>query len=105
MLPVSDRAQDRTASILEGLALEDSRVHPSVDTLPARWLGKCHACHLGASTASGDWFLFTDADCWPKKEVIAHAIAVAERENVDHVTLTPVSSLRRFLPKRGISLS
>jgi hypothetical protein len=37
--------------------------------------------------------------------VIARAIAVAEWENVDHVTLTPMSSFRRFLPKRGISLS
>ena len=81
-------------------------MHPKrVDTLAARWLGKCHACHLGASTASGDWFLFTDADCWLEKEVIARAIAVAEWENVDHVTLTPVSRFRRFLPKRGISLS
>ena len=75
--------------------------------LSLAFLGPAEALtgHLGASTASGDWFLFTDADCWLKKEVIARAIAVAEWENVDHVTLTPVSRFRRFLPKRGISLS
>src|SRR5207344_3301536 len=53
------------------------------------WLGKCHACHVGAGHATGDWILFTDADCWLTPGVIARALQVAEREGVDHVTLTP----------------
>jgi chlorobactene glucosyltransferase len=90
VIPVSDRARDRTDSILKQVALEDSRVHPQrVDVLPDGWLGKCYACHVGASCATGDWILFTDADCWLKPDVIARAIAVAEREGVDHITLTP----------------
>ncbi len=90
VIPVSDRARDGTDRILKQLALEDSRVHPKrVNALPERWLGKCYACHVGASSATGDWILFTDADCWLKPDVIARAIAIAERENVDHVTLTP----------------
>lgn len=90
VIPVSDRARDGTDRILKQLALEDSRVHPKrVNVLPERWLGKCYACHVGASSATGDWILFTDADCWLKPDVIARAIAIAERENVDHVTLTP----------------
>ena len=65
-------------------------MHPKrVNVLPERWLGKCHACHVGASSATGDWILFTDADCWLKPDVIARAIAIAEQENVDHVTLNP----------------
>jgi glycosyltransferase involved in cell wall biosynthesis len=90
VIPVSDRARDRTDSILKQVALEDSRVHPQrVDVLPDGWLGKCYACHVGASCATGDWILFTDADCWLKPDVIARAIVVAEREGVDHITLTP----------------
>jgi cellulose synthase/poly-beta-1,6-N-acetylglucosamine synthase-like glycosyltransferase len=58
-----------------------------VDVLPDGWLGKCHACHLGASAATGDWILFTDADCWSKPDVIARALRVAERDQADHVTL------------------
>jgi len=33
--------------------------------------------------------LFTDGDCWLKPDVIARALLVAEREQADHVTLTP----------------
>ena len=55
--------------------------------LPEGWLGKCHACHVGASAATGDWILFTDADCWLKPDVIARAVRVAERDGADHVTM------------------
>ncbi len=58
-----------------------------VDVLPEAWLGKCHACHVGASAATGDWILFTDADCWLKPDVIARAVRVAERDHADHVTM------------------
>ena len=90
VIPVDDRSRDRTGQILKALSVEDSRVHPKrVDALPPDWLGKCYACHFGASSARGDWLLFTDADCWLKPDVLARALAVAERENVEHVTLTP----------------
>ena len=39
--------------------------------------------------ATGDWMLFTDADCWLKPDVIARALRVADRDAADHVTLTP----------------
>jgi hypothetical protein len=30
--------------------------------------------------ARGEWLLFTDADCWLKPDVIARALAVAQRD-------------------------
>jgi glycosyltransferase involved in cell wall biosynthesis len=87
---VDDRSTDRTSEILRRLAKEDARVRVKrVDMLPAGWLGKCHACHAGAGAATGDWILFTDADCWLKPDVIARAVRVAEREGADHVTMSP----------------
>ena len=75
VIVVDDRSQDRTGDILRRLASEDARVQPRrVDVLPDGWLGKCHACHLGASAATGEWILFTDADCWLKPDVIARAL-------------------------------
>ena len=87
---VDDRSADRTPEILRRLSQEDARLRPlRVESLPDGWLGKCHACHAGASAATGEWLLFTDADCWLKPDVIARALRVAAREHADHVTMTP----------------
>jgi glycosyltransferase involved in cell wall biosynthesis len=89
LIIVDDRSTDGTSEILCRLARQDPRVKAMrVDVLPEGWLGKCHACHLGASIATGDWILFTDADCWLKPDVLARALRVAEREGADHITLT-----------------
>lgn len=88
VIVVDDRSADGTSEILQRLAKEDSRLHVKrVDVLPEGWLGKCHACHVGASAATGDWILFTDADCWLKPDVIARALAIAAHDQADHITL------------------
>ena len=90
VIVVDDRSTDRTRDILRRLASEDARVQAThVEVLPEGWLGKCYACHVGASAATAEWFLFTDADCWLKPDVIARAVRVADREAADHITLTP----------------
>jgi cellulose synthase/poly-beta-1,6-N-acetylglucosamine synthase-like glycosyltransferase len=86
---VDDRSTDRTGEILRQLAKEDARIQVKhVEALPDGWLGKCYACHLGASAATGDWILFTDADCWLKPDVIARAVRLAERDGADHVVIS-----------------
>jgi cellulose synthase/poly-beta-1,6-N-acetylglucosamine synthase-like glycosyltransferase len=71
------------------LSKEDSRLRVvRIDRLPEGWLGKCHACHVGASAATGDWILFTDADCWLTPDLIQRAVREAERDGADHVTLS-----------------
>lgn len=88
LIVVDDRSTDCTSEILQRLAKEDARLQVKrVDALPEGWLGKCHACHIGASAATGDWILFTDADCWLKPDVITRALCVAERDGADHLTL------------------
>lgn len=90
VIVVDDRSADATGDIVRRLASQDARVRATrVEQLPDGWLGKCHACHVGASLATGDWLLFTDADCWLKPDVIARALRVAARDAADHITLTP----------------
>jgi hypothetical protein len=90
VIVVDDRSRDGTAGILRRLAAEDARVKPiHISALPEGWLGKCHACHVGAAAATGDWILFTDADCWLKSDVLFRALTVAQREDVEHIALSP----------------
>ena len=90
VIVVDDRSTDATGEILRRLASVEARLRTTrVEHLPDGWLGKSHACHVGASLATGDWLLFTDADCWLKPDVIARALRVAAREAADHITLTP----------------
>jgi hypothetical protein len=90
VIVVDDRSTDATSDIMRRLELEDTRVRTiRVEHLPEGWLGKSHACHVGASLATGDWLLFSDADCWLKPDVIARALRVAARDAADHITLTP----------------
>jgi len=54
--------------------------------------------------ATGEWILFTDADCWLKPDVVARALRLAAREGVEHVALTP-GVAPGTLPGRGWHLS
>jgi glycosyltransferase involved in cell wall biosynthesis len=95
IIVVDDRSADRTSEILRRLAKEDARIQVKrVEVLPDGWLGKCHACHVGASAATGDWILFTDADCWLKPDVIARAVRLAERDGADHMVISPGLDLK-----------
>jgi glycosyltransferase involved in cell wall biosynthesis len=90
IIVVDDRSSDGTAAILARLSGDEPRLRViRIDALPDGWLGKCHACHVGANNASGEWILFTDADCWLKPDVITRALRVAENSKADHITLTP----------------
>ena len=62
---VDDHSADRTAAIVEDLA----RTHPRIalirsPPLPPRWIGKAHACAIGARAAApeSEWLCFIDAD-------------------------------------------
>src|SRR5204863_7455177 len=49
---VDDRSTDGTTEIVRKAGAADSRVRLiRVDELPPDWLGKCHACHVGATAA------------------------------------------------------
>jgi cellulose synthase/poly-beta-1,6-N-acetylglucosamine synthase-like glycosyltransferase len=87
---VDDRSTDGTSNVVKEAAKRDARLRViRIEKLPDGWLGKCHACHIGASVATGEWLLFTDADCWLHPDVITRAIQAAQREGVEHVTLAP----------------
>lgn len=63
ILVYDDGSSDGTGALVERLAAEDPRIrilHGAV--LPEGWIGKPHACHHLAESATGDLLVFLDAD-------------------------------------------
>jgi glycosyltransferase involved in cell wall biosynthesis len=90
LIVVNDRSTDETGAILEAMA----RQHPqlrimTVTELPGGWLGKNHALFVGASKASGELLLFTDADIIFDPSTLGRAVALMEQSRVDHLTAVP----------------
>lgn len=101
---VDDRSSDATPDILRAAA----DTHPAlrilrVDDLPPGWLGKCHACDVGARAATGDWLLFVDGDSWLGPDVVARAVTAARHADAAHVTLM-ASMARASLLGRALVL-
>lgn len=87
---VNDRSTDETGAILERLAREHPRLKVlHIEELPAGWLGKNHALFVCAAEASGTLLLFTDADIVFEPTTLRRAVALMEKDEIDHLTAIP----------------
>ncbi|MFH1239100.1 MAG: glycosyltransferase family 2 protein [bacterium] len=87
---VDDRSTDQTGAIIDRVAASDKRVKAvHVKELPEGWIGKLYAMHMGVREATGDWFLFSDADIHFKEGVLKKAVAYSEKRNLDHLGVIP----------------
>jgi cellulose synthase/poly-beta-1,6-N-acetylglucosamine synthase-like glycosyltransferase len=87
---VNDRSSDGTGAILDRVADGDPRLRVIHNReVPPGWLGKNHALHLGAQRAAGELILFTDADVVLEPTALARAVALLEREQLDHLAVGP----------------
>jgi 4,4'-diaponeurosporenoate glycosyltransferase len=98
ILVVDDQSEDRTAEV----SRENEAIVVRGQPLPEGWYGKPWACQQGARTATGDWFLFLDADTVLEDEAL-HRIASLSREEdcvhsicPAHRVPTPVEQLSAF---------
>jgi len=64
--------------------------------LPAGWLGKPHALFQGTERATGDFFLFMDADVRLAPAALRDAVAFCEVRGLDHLALFPGFERRGF---------
>ena len=65
--------------------------------LPAGWMGKPHACWCGAMRAKADWICFVDADVRAAPGLMATAVAAADEQSVDLLSLSPGPGTRQLL--------
>ncbi|HET9365857.1 MAG TPA: glycosyltransferase [Candidatus Angelobacter sp.] len=130
VIAVDDRSTDQTGQIMDRLAAEATAhgrlrvIH--VQELPAGWLGKLHAMWLGslrndalkkgtlrntqgddalrnAQQGSGEWLLFTDADCVFHPESLRRAVHYAIKTGADHLVLFPTAHMKTLGERMLIS--
>ena len=88
VVAVDDRSTDATGQILDDFGALHPRLRVvHVEDLPPGWLGKPHALQKAYEAATGEWLVFTDADVRFKTDVLRRAIALAKRQNLDHLSL------------------
>ena len=88
IIVVNDRSSDDTGKILHDIQQQ----HPQliildIQHLPEGWLGKNHALQQGATAASGDIFLFTDADIHLEASTVTRAVQHLTANHLDHLSL------------------
>ena len=93
-IAVNDRSTDRTGTILEKIAERDPRLTVvTIESLPAVWIGKPHALHVGAQQARGEFILFTDADIVFHPSALRKAMVHVQANGFDHVTVIPQGTM------------
>jgi len=91
VIAIDDRSTDSTGALMDLAAAEwPERIRVThLNELPQFWTGKVHAMAMAAREIATDWILFTDGDVSFAPQTIRLALAVAEREEVDHFVLLP----------------
>ncbi len=93
IIVANDRSTDRTADILANLQTEfpNKLTIVNIEHLPDNWYGKPHAITRAVKHATGEFLLFSDADCeFISPNAISTAVRYAEQENIGCLTLTPI---------------
>lgn len=96
---IDDHSTDDTFEIAASIARREPRLAAiKSSALPPHWVGKCHACWTGVGTVSpeDDWLCFVDADVVAERELLSAALAVAQAEQLDLLSLTPRQRLGSF---------
>lgn len=88
VIAVDDRSEDGTGAILGDAAKADTRLKVlRIASLPPGWLGKPHALQQAYEKSNGEWLVFTDADVYFAPDLLRRAIALAEKNRWEHLTL------------------
>lgn len=105
VIVLDDHSSDRTAEIL----LKLSSKHPKLKVLqgallPPGWTGKNWACHQLAQAASGEIFIFTDADVFWEAGTLAAVMAFKNREQANYLSIWPRQRTHSWLEHLTVPL-
>jgi chlorobactene glucosyltransferase len=96
---VDDESEDATGAIARDMAERDGRLSVvRAPRLPSGWTGKGHACWVGVRNLRNrpEWLCFLDADVTIHEDLLRRAVAAADAERLDLLSLAPTQSLESF---------
>jgi chlorobactene glucosyltransferase len=96
---VDDHSIDATPAIAAAFAAKHRQVTVlHSPPLPPHWIGKAHACWIGAQAIGADaqWLCFIDADVSAEPGLVAGAIGAVTSEQLDLLSLAPRQELQSF---------
>lgn len=94
---VDDESRDGTAAAIESAIAAGAPVRlVRAGPLPRGWFGKPHACWRGAVLTDSGWLCFIDADVRISPLLVAAALATAEAQGLDMLSLHPLQELGSF---------
>jgi len=97
IIVINDRSTDRTGKIIAEIAQVDGRVKLIQGSdLPDGWVGKTHAIHQAVSHATGDWFLFIDADVAIHEKAPLIALSYCLSNDLKMLSIFLKSSFKTF---------
>ena len=97
LLIYDDESTDETASIVEQHVRDNPKIKIITSkSLPADWLGKNHACYCLSQQASGQYFLFLDADVRISNNIIQNVLGYAQSKELSFVSIFPKQTLISF---------
>jgi chlorobactene glucosyltransferase len=97
LIVIDDRSVDRTGEIIEEFARRDKRIiYVRGKDAPEGWIGKCNALAHAVGYASGDWFIFTDADTCHKPNSVKDAVSHGISAKADLLSFVPLQELGSF---------
>ena len=100
IIAVNDQSSDRTLETLQELAQRIPKLRVVEATVPPPgWVGKNHACWIGARQAECEWMLFTDADAVLSEGASAKALALASEHQAVLVSFSPGQVLKTWYEK------
>jgi chlorobactene glucosyltransferase len=101
VLICNDHSSDNTEEILNWFTGEDERIHWFLgEKLSEGWGGKNFACHQLAQKATGEYFLFLDADVELAPDAVTKAVAYFHTKNLSLLSVFPqqrMNSLAEWL--------
>ncbi len=103
VLVYDDLSEDDTAKVVHSFRKKDIRIRLiRGKELPKGWLGKNFACHQQALQATGQYFLFLDADVMLEKNLVNDSLAHIQKHKLDLLSIFPQQIMKTWGEKVSV---